>query len=454
MSRINPVSFTGLPHPPVAKGPRSSKFLTTIGGKGNDAGLVTMSTSLAVMILRPMVIMFDKNSSMEERVYAASWIFALSAVSLAAQAAAYKPITKASEAIAKNLLKLKDTKAIAGAAECVKYLLYNGMAIGITYLNSRYIGKVMDAISLKLTGKKFSKEPEKPLSEQEKAKEKSKDKWILRSLGALAAFIGVNIIGRKFGKGPIASNALKSVFKSAGNFLTKNSGMYRNFKAFLKGKSDKLAQWANRSGNKFGSKAWFAKQTEIGDGWIIRNMLANMIVRPTIALLSGQPYVAFRCLVDEGLGAIIVKYGGEPIIKATKPLMNKLFRATPEVLSKMPAAEANAIKQGVDIVTGQLVRNVGLLCIALGFVNNYVSSRMNKLLSKFKKEAPEEQQYKDFRKNFVPAASLSEAQKMVTQAKSPSAWLSAINQTPQSDNQNIAQIIRNFSSQNVQNKSA
>lgn len=457
MSRINPVSFTGQAYnvAPV-KGPRAANFLTAIGGKGNDAGLVTMSTSLAVMVLRPLVIMFDKNSSMEERIYAASWIFALSAISLAAQAAVYKPFSKASEAVAKNLLKLKDAKAIAGAAECVKYLLYNAMAIGITYINSRYVGKVMDAITMKLMGKKFSKEPDKPLTDEQKAKEKKKDKWILGTVGALAAFIGLNVIGRKFGKGPIASDAIKKGYRATVDFLTKNSGAFRNFKTFVKAKMDKLGQWANRSGSKFGSKTWFAKQTEIGDGWILRNMLANMIVRPTIALLSGQPYVAFRCLVDEGLGAIIVKFGGDPIIKATKPLMNKLFKATPEVLKAMPAAEAGAIQKGIDIVTGQVVRNVGLLCIVLGFVNNFVSSRMTKILDKFNKnkKAPQEEQYQDFRKNFVPAASLSENNLQVAQAKSPTEWLSAIHQVPKTDNQNIAQIIRNFAANQSQVKSA
>lgn len=428
MAGISPVTFKGItPSPGSYSGPRGAGALKSIGIKGNDAGFVTMSTSLAVMVLRPLVIMFDKNTTKDEKIYAASWIFALSAAGLAMQAALYGPFNKLANGLAKNLLKLKDPEAIKGAAESAKYLLFTGAAVIATYLNSRYVGRLMDTISLKLTGKKFSKEPEKPLTQEEKDKSKRFDRMVLGSFAALGAFVGVNILGRKLGKGAIASKALGNAFKSTVEYLNKNSNMFKTFTGFLKNKANKIATFANRPGDKFGTSKWFAKQANVGDGWIIRNMLANGIMRPTIALLSGQPYVAFRCFVDEGLGVLIVKFAGSPIIKGTKPLLNKLFKTTPEVLKRLPAKESEAIKKGIDVITGQLVRNIGILCIALGFMNNYLSSRMVKILNKFKKSETKEADYKDFKQNFIPAASLKNEVKKTALSESHQIWLNKLN---------------------------
>ncbi|MGD9581548.1 MAG: hypothetical protein AB7V50_09255 [Vampirovibrionia bacterium] len=428
MANISPVSFKGMP---PATGthtvPRGVNTLKSIGIKGNDAGLVTMSTSLAVMLLRPLVIMFDKNTTKEEKVYAASWIFALSAAGLAMQAALYKPFSKLANTLAKDLLKLKDPEAIKGAAESAKYVLFNGAAIVATYLNTRYVGRLMDAISLKLTGKTFTKKPEKEPTKEEITKNKRIDKIIMGSFAALGSFVAINLVGLKLGKGPIATKALKNGFNNTINFLKNNSKTFNKLTDALKSQTDKLAKWANNPNGKFGTTAWYAKQANVGDGWIIRNMIANAIVRPTIALLSGQPYVAFRCFVDEGLGALIVKFAGAPIIKGAKPFFNKALRTTPEVLKHMPVEESNAIKKGVDVITGQLVRNVGILCVALGFMNNYLSSRMVKLLDKFKKPEQKEQEYKDFKQNFIPAGKLSGVEEGMSLSEAHLVWLNKIN---------------------------
>lgn len=429
MAGISPITFKGIAPPTGSYSiPKSAGILKSIGVKGNDAGLVTMSTSLAVMLLRPIVIMFDKNTTKDEKIYAASWIFALSAAGLAMQAALYKPFNKIATSLAKNLLKLKDPESIKGAEESAKYILFNGAAIIATYLNSRYVGRLMDKISIKLTGKRFSKEPVKPLTPEQRKKSKRLDHFILGSFATLGAFIGLNIIGRKFGKGPIASDAIKNGFKLMGEYLTKNSKAFRNCTEFIKTKANSIATLVNNPNGKIGTTKWFAKQANVGDGWIIRNMIANGVVRPAIALLSGQPYVAFRCFVDEGLGMLIVKYAGAPIIKGSKPFINKLFKTTPEVLKRMPAQESEAIKKGVDVITGQLVRNVGILCIALGFMNNYLSSRMVKILNKFKHNKSQEVEYKDFKQNFIPATGLKQDQIKIALSASHQEWLKHLNQ--------------------------
>ncbi|MEW5820366.1 MAG: hypothetical protein AB1782_09260 [Cyanobacteriota bacterium] len=436
MSRISPIAFKGsIPNsvPRVQQGPRATGFLEYLGKNGNGVGLVTISTSLAVGLLRPLVMMFDKNATKEEKIHASAWIFALSMISVGVMKGIIGPYTNFANKLAKDLFKLKNKEAIQGAAECINFVLLNATFIATTYFNTRYVGKALDWISEKLTGKKFSKDADKKKSPDELKKEAKKDKMIFGALGALAVFIGLNVIGRKFGKGPIASDTVKKAFSSIGEFLSKKSTLFNNIKSSIATKKDQLAKWINRPGEKFASSGWFAKQTKVGDGWIIRNMIANTIVRPTIALLSGQPYVAFRCIIDEGVGAIIVKYAGGPIMKHAQPLVNKAFNVTPQTLGKLAPESAKLVQEGAKLTTGQLVRNIGILCIALGFFNNFMSSKMVKLMDKFKKDkggTEAEKQYKDFRKQFIPAASLKEQRENIRAARNPEEWLMAINNGP------------------------
>lgn len=461
MIRIQPqsVTFKGSSTPPVVtpQGPRAPKFLSYVGKNGNGVGLVTMSTSLAVGLLRPLVIMFDKNASKEEKIHAASWIFALSMAGFAMQAALLKPFNKLANVFAKDVLKLSAPKAIEGAASWANFFLFNAAAVVATYLNTRYVGRVMDAISQKFFGKKFSKEPKKPLTEEQKKKEKRIDKMILGGAIALGSFIGLNIIGRKLTGRPIASDALAKGYKNTVNFLSKNSGLFRKFQGFIKAKGDGLAKWANRSGKGIGTSSWFAKEASVGDGWIVRNMIANTIVRPTIALLSGQPYVAFRCIVDEGLGALIVKFAGDPIIRQSKPLFNKAFRVTPESLKALTPEAAKYAKEGINVITGQAIRNIALLCIALGFMNNFLSARMVKFLDKFKKDGggkEAEQGYKDFRQQFIPAISMSQERAQVYAATNPQEWLNALQKTPASESFQHHQAVNDYLQSQTQTKQA
>lgn len=404
----------------------SSKFLQTLGSNGSDAGIVTMSTSLAIMALRPLVIMMDKNATKEEKKYAASWIFGLSLVGFLAQAALKKPFDKLSLNIAKKVFKPENKEAITGMVEVIKFGLYNIAAVAYTYLNSRYIGKVIN----KLTHKE-DKSAQNLTPEQQK-KEKRKDKLILGTLIALGSFIGLNIIGRKLTGKPIASDAVAKAFRKTNEFLSTHSSLYRGFKESVKNMGSKIA---NFSKNKMG---WFEKQGNIRDGWITRNMIANSIVRPVIALFSGQPYLAIRCFIDEGIGAGIMKFVGDPLTKMSIGPLKKLFGnpTNPQEI------------EGIKVLAGQLVKNVGILCIGLGILNNAMSKKVAGLLDKFKKTPPKEieqkeEQYKELRKNFVPALAINQNTINNSSANNPNEWLNALNNS--NINTEFVKFIRNRS---------
>jgi hypothetical protein len=437
MAGLNPAQLNN-PQPirrspqPIKGSPSfgSNKLLTTLGKSGNDAGLVTMSTSLAIMALRPIVIMMDKNASKDEKVYAAAWIFALSAVGFGMQALLKRPFDRLAGTIAKNVLKLTGKKA-QGAAEMVKFGLFNIAAVGYTYLNSRYVGRVMDFLSNKFTGKPFNKD-KKELTPEQKKKEKKTDRVIYSILGSIAAFVGLNVIGRKLTGRPIASDALANGFKKMHGFLTKNSSVYNSLKTRMKNFGDKLAVWANKP--EMAGK--IAAQADAGGSWITRNMMANAIVRPIISLLSGQPYVAIRCLIDEGIGILAMKGIGRPLANASIKPLAKMFKG-PLNPTEM---------QGVKTLAEQLVMNVGVLCIALGFFNNAFSKKVVEFMNRFTKDdkanEQNEKDYKDFRKNFIPAMGLNDNIR-VQSATNPQEWLLAINDPVQT--QTAEQVIRGFS---------
>lgn len=389
----------------------ANSFLETLGRNGSDAGIVTMSTSLAIMLLRPLVIMLDKNATKDEKTYAASWIFGLSAVGLAAQALLKRPFDKIAGNLAKNFIKTANANALNGATEVIKFGLYNAAAVVYTYLNSRYIGRVID---------KFVKKPsntQKPLTEEQKANEKKKDKIILGSFLAAGSFILLNVIGRKLTGKSIASDAVAKFFSKTNTFLDKNFKIFSAFKDFAKTKSDQLLVFLKNK------TEWFAKQSNVRDSWITRNMLANSIVRPIIALLSGQPYLAVRCFMDEGVGALIMKLVGDPTTKAAvKPLSN-LFGNPKSPLEI----------EGIKVLAGQLVKNIGILCIGLGLLNNSLSKKFVNMFSKNdnanQKDTimQKEHSYKEFKKNYIPALAPSDRSIEPGKAKNMQEWLMAIN---------------------------
>jgi len=394
----------------------SSKLLNTLGKVGNDAGMVTMSTSLAIMALRPIVTLMDKNAEKDEKIYAAAWIFALSAVGFTAQALLKRPFDKIAAKVSKDVLKLTGDAA-KGAGEFVKYGLFNAAAIAYTYLNTRYVGRVMDFFSEKITGKPFRKD-KKQLTPEEEAKDKKKDKMIFSVLGAAGAFIGLNMIGRALTGRPIASDALSKGIKSTVSFLQKNSGMFRKLQGSLGNLKGKMANWAQ------GHTSYFTKQATAGGEWITRNMMANAIVRPVIALFSGQPYVAIRCFIDEGIGILAMKGIGRPLSNAAAGPLTKFFQRGGAKLGK-------AELTGIKALSDQLIMNIGVLCIALGFFNNAFSKKVVSFMDKFKKNPDEnkqnEQEYKEFRRQFIPAVSLNSGNLRVQHATNPEEWLSAIN---------------------------
>ena len=142
----------------------------------SKSSIIPMFISTAVMMLiRPPIIMSDKDTPKSDRIFTASWMFALSAAALAVFGATVGPINKLSEKIAlkafnlpkqgkgvkdvfetlyKNQTTKKGLEAVRHAHGLTQVLAFFGLGVIVSNVNTllvtRYLERGMNKISQKL----------------------------------------------------------------------------------------------------------------------------------------------------------------------------------------------------------------------------------------------------------------------------------------------------------------
>jgi hypothetical protein len=230
-----------------------------------------------------------------------------------------------------------------------------------------------------------------PGSKKEKGKKKwgLADKTIFTALGGLAVIEGINLAGR-FGKRKgIAYKAIGRVFKGINKKL-KTGEKINGFAAPLVGKV--------RKGNGFKKFTdLMAKQANVSDKWLERSVVFNLISRLAINLPTGNYYNATRDSVDQVMQLALMGAAGKTIVNPAKKGLAKRLGVP-------------AYNKGVKVIADHGIKNVVIVCGLMGLLNNAISHRALNCLKKIgigKGNTPEkDNDYKDFRKRFVPALSL------------------------------------------------
>lgn len=404
-SGMKKVSFTGVP---------SDKFITSIGKAGSNPLFPLIVSSIGAILFRVPIVAGDSKTPKEERNYAAAWLGAMSAIGLGIQLSLKKPIENLSENLSRKLLNIKNPtlpkqiSAVAGGSNVVQFLSWVLVLNAANIVVTRYLKRGMDFLTEKFKGKDAVKKDEKPQTPEEKQKQKKIDIAIIGSLAAIGAFVGLNIIGKRFGKGPIATDAIKDIGKKLNQTLhisekfsklwldTKNSISRLAQKDGFTGKTfnkiDKGIHWIRSEKG----LDCFARQANADDKWLDRNIIANMIIRPLILLPTGQYFAVFSSIINEALALLSIKTAGKflvnkvtpsTIVKAVGVGKEEAAKFAKGAITELTKGEAATLKaNGIRIIVDQGIKNIGLICIGMGFLNNVISRNMLKIIKHPEKE--------------------------------------------------------------------
>lgn len=202
-------------------------------------------------------------------------------------------------------------------------------------------------------------------TKQEETKSNTSDKLIL---GSLAAFVGLtvaskgmNIFGKITGKGKLGTE----FFSNAFNKIKKSLNLEENFKKLTEPVFNKI-----RNSEK--TTNWLSKQA-VNDRWLERGIVANLVMRTGIGVSTGMnPYTLINVVMNEVLNLGLLGAADKTIIKPATRSIAKLL--------KVPAHNS-----GVKVITEQGIKNVGLICVLMGFLNTAVSGRIFKFINSFSK---------------------------------------------------------------------
>lgn len=259
---------------------------------------------------------------------------------------------------------------LAGSSKIVKLITTVLTAALLGTLMTRYLGRGINYTSEKLTGKKLNVERKK--TPKEKQTEKRIDNVLLAMGAGLVGALGLFKFGNKL-------QAVKSLKKSVGDFISKNTEFIRKSKS----------EW---SAKQMGHKA---------DGdWLTRSVLFNLFFRILVTLPTGQYYNTVRCVVDEGLilGSFklvdrskIIPKGNNILSKLTNP--------------KRIAKQSRKSQAGIDFILDQSIKNIGIVSVGSVFMNNEISYRILSKLTGNKKEEKnnfkEENKYQKLKKQLI-----------------------------------------------------
>ena len=423
----NKIAFTG----------STDKFLSSLGQAGKNPTFPLVISALGALLFRVPIIGSDRKTPKEERTYAATWLAVMSAIGLGVQLVLNKPVGKFSDTIAKTFLNIKkpttaqELTRVAGASKVFEFLSWVAVLNTVNIVIARYLKRGMDFINEKLKGKPPSKDSEKPTTPEEKDKQKKIDHSIFACLAAIGGFFGLNMIGRLTGRGPIAT---KSII-SAGKKLNQAFNISGNLKDLLSKTKDSLSNLSKNNGfigkiSKNLKKAmawprsekglnWFANQADAPDKWLDRAILSNMIIRPLILIPTGHYFTVISSFVNEALALMAIK-------KIGKPVVDKL---TPKLVSalKISADNPNAAA-GAGVLLDQGIKNIGLVCIGMGFLNNVISRNMLKMFKKPDKDKQENSSTNNLKYFSNPSVTVKSGP-----PKDMDAWLKSLKYRPASN---------------------
>jgi len=386
--RKDSVSFTGSAN---ALTGQTFKFLSSLGRQAQNPTFPLIVSSIGALLFRTPIIASDKKTPKEERTYAATWLAVMSAIGLGVQLALRKPIGNFSNKLAKGFLNIKNPTTaqeltrVAGASKVFEFASWVATLNTVNIVIARYLKRGMDFINENIKGKPASKNKasDEPSTPEEKVKQKKIDKSIFTAIALLAGYTGLNILGKRLGRGQIATDAAKKIgqklnqaFDITGNMKhlwskAKKSLNKVTLDNSIIGKVAKNIQKAGQWPRTEKGMDWFAAQANAPDKWLDRSILSNLIIRPLILLPTGQYFTIISSMVNEALALLSLKTAGNFLVK----------KATPKLVSalKIPVNNPGA-RTGAEVLVDQGIKNIGMVCIGMGFLNNIISRNMLKKL--------------------------------------------------------------------------
>lgn len=282
-----------------------------------------------------------------------------------------------------------------GVTKITNFVILMSTLTAGTYLVTRYLDPMMKFAGRTFNIKALQKgvEPDKKADSENKEK---KEKWglfdktIFAGLGALVAIEGANIAGKFFGKKNIAYQSIGKIFKGINEKLNVSQTIGRIMKKPMEG-------LRNLAGFKdFQNK--MAEQANVNDKWVERSVIFNLIARLAINVPTGQYYNATRDVVDQIMPLALMRSAEKTIINPAKKGLAKMF-GVPEY------------NQGVQVIADQGIKNLLIIGVVMGFLNNAISSRCIKVLEKtglIESDKEKEMNYMEYRRKFLTAQRLKE----------------------------------------------
>lgn len=296
-----------------------------------------------------------------------------------------------------NLIENKGTTKkileVAGTSKVVHFVVLLSALNAITFLVTRYMKDITSFLGNKLNIGFLKDKDSKKAENEEKPKKKWSilDKGIFATLGALVGIEGLNIVGSLANKKKWGDQAVGSAAK----YLNKHLSISKGFDKLI----NKTRSFINMG------KGWLANQANINDKWVERSIITNTGMRSAIlAPTVNQPggvYNLLRTGIDGGLGLTLVNAADKAIVKPLSRGMSKLFGVKP-------------YNEGIKVITDQGIKNIGIICLGLGFVINWVTQPIMKGLEKLginlEKSKKLEEGYQEHRNRFMATQKLKQEQ--------------------------------------------
>lgn len=303
---------------------------------------------------------------------------------------------------------------IKGAGFATNLLLSLVVLTGATALVTKYMDPILEFGSKTFRGKPFRENPEPKTPEQIAAK-KRLDQTLIGAVAATAAFIGTNLVGRALNKGPIASNVVKDLSKS----FVKMTHLDEAFKGLHKMISKQGKNVSQPLGN---INNYTDKGVELSVG-------TNLIMRCGLLAQQGEWYALVRAVIDEVLALGLLKKVETGCKALQKPIANFMSEG---------GNQLGKNHDGVKTISDQLIKNVAVVGIAMGFLNNIISGSImmgydaiKKLAGKGESQNPEDA-YKEIQKQFTPigALELNQDGRLLGNNTEINTWLSEVQNKP------------------------
>lgn len=406
------------------QGSKESKILTQAAKLSTNSLAPMFISTLGIMAFRPPIIWSDKKTPKNDRIFTGAWLFSLSAVSLGVFSALQGPINNAADKIALKTFGLKTpaketikkfgnvfnalTNEQTTAKGLTKIKQANGLSKALAFLGlgvivantttllvTRYLERGMNKVSKKYLGKTATGKPEKVETPKEKAKRQRTDKIIAGSLLSLVTLAATHKLTKNANGSSIVTKAINGAYNQVDKVLhlsDKGNNIANSIQKKSQDSNSKLGKMLKNFGSdvdpkilndnmkktleitdKLSEKELNGKLSQFNKGhfdWTYASMATNVVTRPAILIPAKQYYSAANSTCSEGLSLLSTMLV-DPLVKKAMPYTRNLM-----------GAKTDTEKVGADFITNQLIKNIGIICIGMGFVNNTVSRGVLNLYKK------------------------------------------------------------------------